>query len=195
MTARYSPAVQAPDRRKPLVFDTRSLGRRPGTMWEGEVTVPAPAGLGRDLVRVPVGADLDLQMRLETVLDGVLVTATVIAPTTGECARCLDEVTDTLEVDITELFTYPEQSDRYARTSGDDEDDLVSHLDGDLLDLEQSLRDAVVLALPASPLCREDCGGLCPDCGAHLDEVDPDHAHDLDDPRWGALRGLAGEDR
>ena len=186
--------VYAPDRRRPYALDTRALGRRPGTMWEGTLTLPAPSGLGRDLVRVPDGAPLQLDLRLETVLDGVLATVTVTADTTGECARCLDEVGGTLAVPVTELFSYPEQADRYARTSGDESDEEVRHLDGDLLDLEQSIRDAVVLALPASPLCRPDCAGLCPRCGEHLDEVGPEHTHDEHDPRWGALRGLVGED-
>ena len=182
----------SPDPRRPLVLDTRPLGRRPGSMWEGTWAVPAPAGLGRDLVRVPEGADLELDIRLEAVLDGVLVTATATVPTTGECARCLDEVRDELQVGFTELFSYPEQAERYARTSGDgsEDDDEVSRLDGDLLDLEQPLRDAVVLALPASPLCRPDCAGLCVDCGARLDDAGPEHTHDVIDPRWASLRGL-----
>ncbi len=172
-----------PDPRRPLVLDTRLLGRRPGSMWEG---------LGRDLVRIPDGADLELDVRLEAVLDGVLVTATATATTTGECARCLDEVGEELRVDMTELFSYPEQAERFHRTSGTatEDDDGVRHLDGDLLDLEPALRDAVVLALPSSPLCRPDCGGLCPTCGAKLDDVGPEHAHDLIDPRWASLRGL-----
>ncbi|HEX7355951.1 MAG TPA: YceD family protein [Mycobacteriales bacterium] len=184
-----------PDPRRPLVLDTRPLGRRPGSMWEGAWTVPAPEGLGRDLVRIPAGADLELGVRLEAVLDGVLVTAQVTAPTAGECARCLDEVRDVLAVGFTELYAYPEQAERYARTSGDrTDDDEVSRLDGDLLDLEQPLRDAVVLALPASPLCRPDCGGLCTTCGARLDDVENDHTHDEHDPRWASLRGLMQED-
>lgn len=186
----HAPSVPTPDARRPLVLDTRQLGRRPGSMWQGRLTVPASAGLGREVVRVPTGADLVLWLRLETVLDGVLATATVSAPTSGECARCLDEVADVIEVDFTELFAYPEQADRFARTSGETIDEEVHHLDGNLLDLEQSVRDAVVLALPTSPLCRADCAGLCPDCGAHLDDVGPEHAHAEPDPRWGALRDL-----
>jgi uncharacterized protein len=198
VTTRHTPVLPIPDPRRPFVLDTRSLGRRPGTMWERRWTLPAPDGLTQAIVRVPEGAELDLQLRLETVLDGVLATATVTAPTAGECGRCLDEVAGTIEVHVTELYSYREQADRYARTSGDDQDDEVRHLDGDMLDLEQPVRDAVVLALPVSPLCRPDCGGLCPTCGAHLDEVGPQHTHDMHDPRWGALRGLTeiplGED-
>ncbi|HEY5336341.1 MAG TPA: YceD family protein [Mycobacteriales bacterium] len=185
-----------PDPRRPLVLDTRPLGRRPGSMWQESWTAPAPDGLGRDLVRIPTGSDLELDIRLEAALDGVLVTASVSAPTTGECARCLEELREVLEVGFTELYSYPEQTERFARTSGGrtEDDGDVRHLDGDLLDLEQPLRDAVVLALPASPLCGPDCGGLCTICGAKLDDVGDDHTHDEHDPRWASLRGLMQED-
>jgi uncharacterized protein len=63
-------------------------------------------------------------------------------------------------------------------------------LEGDFFDLEPVLRDAVVLALPLQPVCREDCLGLCSECGALLNE-DPDHHHDAADPRWAALQGLS----
>lgn len=189
-------SVSTPDPRRPLVLDTRSLGRRPGSLWQGSWVVPAPEGLGRDLVRVPEGSGLELDVRLEAVLDGVLVTATVTGPTTGECARCLEEVGGALTVGFTELYSYPEQAERYARTTGTgpEDDEEVRHLAGDLLDLEQPLRDAVVLALPGSPLCGPACRGLCPTCGAKLDDVGDDHSHDEDDPRWTALRGLRQED-
>jgi uncharacterized protein len=63
---------------------------------------------------------------------------------------------------------------------------------GDLVDLEGAVRDAVVLALPQAPLCRDDCPGLCPQCGAHLAD-DPGHVHETSDPRWSALAGLITE--
>ena len=192
------PVLPLPDARRPFAVDTRALGRRPGTMWERGWQMPAPDGLRQSIVRVPEGAVMDLQVRLETVLDGVLATATVTAPTAGECGRCLDDVAGTVTVHVQELYSYPEQALRFARTSGADYDDETRQLDGDMLDLEQPVRDAVVLALPASPLCRPDCGGLCPSCGVHLDEVGPEHGHDEHDPRWGSLRGLTdiplGED-
>jgi len=159
-------------------------------MWEGSGTVPAPATYGLDLVRVPAGSPLRLDIRLESVLDGVLVTGQVTASLAGECARCLDEVSDTVEVELVELWSYPERAERYARTagSGRDQDEQVRQLDGDVLDLEPALRDALVVALPPSPLCRPDCGGLCADCGARRDEVGPEHRHDQIDPRWRSLR-------
>lgn len=173
------------DPRDPLVLDTRELGRRPGSMRALQLSAPAPAGLGiEDLIGVPVGAELALDLRLESVMDGVLVTGTVMAPVSGECGRCLTEVSDELTVTVQELFLYPEAS------ADHDEDDELPALVGDMIDLGPTLRDAVVLALPLTPLCREDCQGLCATCGERLDDLPEDHAHDTSDARWGALAGL-----
>jgi uncharacterized protein len=161
------------------------LGRRPGSMRLVQRTASAPEGLGLvDLIGVPVGAELELDLRLESVMDGVLVSGVVTAPVSGECGRCLGDVSDTLAVRIQELFVYPEAS-----TEHDDEDE-VAQLQGDLLDLTATLRDAVVLALPLNPLCNEDCRGLCTTCGERLDDLPEDHSHDQTDARWGALAGL-----
>lgn len=154
-------------------------------MREMQLSAPAPEGLGIvDLVGVPVGAALELDLRLESVMEGVLVTGTVTAPVAGECGRCLTPVSDTLTVPVQELFVYPEAS-----TSHDAEDE-VAQLQGDFLDLAPTLRDAVVLALPLTPLCREDCQGLCATCGERLEDLPADHTHDTTDARWGALAGL-----
>src|SRR5439155_20614208 len=86
--------------RSPFVFDLRELGRRAGTLREYRRSVPAPAGLGLDLVGVPEGAPLVLELRLESVTEGVLVTGTVAAPVSGQCGRCLDPLSDELTVDV-----------------------------------------------------------------------------------------------
>ncbi|MCW2776702.1 MAG: hypothetical protein JWN17_427, partial [Frankiales bacterium] len=154
------------DPHAPLVIDTRELGRRPGSMREVRRTAPAPEGLGLvDLIGVPVGAELDLDLRLESVMEGVYVSGSVTGPLEGECGRCLDPVSDTLTVQVQELFTYTDKRDGAAASGDDDEDDEVSQMQGDLLDLEPVLRDAVVLALPLTPLCSPDCSGLCVECG------------------------------
>ena len=174
------------DPRNPLVLDTRELGRRPGSMRPVQLSVPAPEGLGIvDLVGVPVGAALELDLRLESVMDGVLVSGVVSAPVSGECGRCLGPVSDTLALRLQELYVYPEASTDH------DEDDEVLALVGDHLDLTPALRDAVGLALPLTQLCHQDCQGLCITCGERLDDLPEDHSHDTTDPRWGALAGLA----
>ena len=172
------------DPRAPLVLDTRELGRRPGSQHKVSRSVPAPADLGIEVLRVPEGSPVDLDLRLEAVMEGVLVTGTARAALEGECVRCLGPITDEIEVDLQELYVYDDLD------TDPDEDDEVSRLQDDLVDLEPLLRDAVVLALPFQPLCEDDCPGLCPDCGARLAD-DPDHAHDAAiDPRWAALADL-----
>ncbi|MBO3746289.1 DUF177 domain-containing protein [Streptosporangiaceae bacterium NEAU-GS5] len=169
------------DPRAPWVISTHDLGRRPGSMRKLSLTLPAPADLAVGMIGVPKDADVELDFRLEAVVEGVLATGTATAPLSGECSRCLDPVTSDIEVDFQELFFYE------AEEAGEDD----SLLDGELFDLEPVFRDAVVLALPLSPVCSDDCPGLCTECGVKLAEAGPDHRHEQTDPRWAALQGLA----
>ncbi|WP_307828091.1 YceD family protein [Nocardioides sp. SYSU D00038] len=166
------------------MLDTRELGRRPGSQRQVELTVPAPADLGIEVLRVTEGSPVGLDLRLEAVMEGVLVTGTAEAALEGECVRCLEPITDEVSVRFQELYLYPDH------VLDSEDDDEASVLEDDLLDLEPVLRDAVVLALPFQPLCMDDCPGLCPECGARLAD-DPDHAHEAAiDPRWAALTTL-----
>jgi uncharacterized protein len=182
------------DPRTPLVVDTRELGRRPGSMRTLLRTAPAPERLGVDLIGVPPGAELELDLRLESVVEGVLVSGTATVPLSGECGRCLEPVVDEMTVDLQELYLYEGDDRRHRGTSPEDAEEETSRMEGDLLDLEPVLRDAVVLALPLTPLCREDCSGLCAECGARLDDLPAgerdQHAHGAPDPRWAGLEGL-----
>lgn len=147
-------------------------------------TDPAPADLGIEVIGVPEGSPVELGLRLEAVMEGVLVTGKATVHVSGECARCLSPIEDTTTVDVQELFVYSHVA------TDEDEDQETSRLVEDLLDLEPVVRDAVVLALPFSPVCTDDCGGLCPECGARLSD-DPGHAHETPiDPRWEALQSL-----
>ncbi len=143
----------------------------------------APAELGTPMIHVPSGVPIELDLRLEAVMEGVLVSGTVSTPLEGECSRCLDSFEDETTVEIRELFYYQDRA-------FDDPDDDSLQVVGDHLDLEPALRDALVLGLPLSPCCRPDCAGLCADCGARLDELGPDHTHAQVDPRWAALPSL-----
>jgi len=174
--------------RSPLVLDTRELPRRPGALRVVERVVPAPSDLGLELIGVPEGADLSLDLRLESVSEGVLVSGTVSGPVSGECGRCLRPITDAVDVTVQELYAY-----EHSTTDETTDDDEVGRLQGDLIDLEPALRDAVVLALPTNPLCRDDCPGLCPECGGLLDDLPADHHHDQVDPRWAALTKINRE--
>ncbi|NBE53844.1 YceD family protein [Streptomyces boluensis] len=187
------------DHRNPLVFDTHELGRRPGALQRLTRTIDAPSGdelFGiKGVIGVPDGAPVALELRLESVMDGVLVTGTARARVEGECVRCLEPLERELEADFQEMFTYPDADDRgrskQAEPADDAEDEDVTPLEDGLFDLEPVLRDAVVLALPMQPVCQDDCPGLCSECGARLAD-DPDHHHDAVDIRWAALQGLAG---
>jgi uncharacterized protein len=166
----------------PLVVDTQELGRRPGNERSLDLSVAAPADLGSNVYGVPEGSDIAIELRLEAVMDGVLATGTASVQATGECVRCLVGLDDEIVVDFQELYLYAD--------AGEEE----LSLEGDLLDLEPVLRDAVVLALPQNPVCGPDCPGLCPECGARLAD-DPDHTHgEAIDPRWAALSRLTETD-
>ena len=177
----------------------RLLGRQAGSALTQTRTVPAPENVRLELIGVPVGADVALEVRFEAVSEGVLATGTVTAPLAGECARCLAPLTSSVTAGFQELYLYADgrhdKHDKHDRHDKYDEheeqDDEERHLHGDLLDLEPAFRDAVVLALPMSPLCREDCPGLCAECGAPLADAGPGHRHDeATDPRWAALKQL-----
>jgi uncharacterized protein len=182
--------------RSPLVIDVSRLGRRPGSMMTVTSTVPNPVRIGLELIAVEAGAPLDLDLRFESVSEGVLVTGTVAAPTTGECARCLTPLTGEVEIDLTELFAYPDSATD--ETTEEDEVPRVGRDGGsDTVDLEQPVIDAIGLMLPFSPLCRPDCAGLCPECGIPLATAEPGHGHERIDPRWtklAQLRDQTGDD-
>ena len=182
----------------------RQLGRQAGSALTQTRIVPAPDDLRLELIGVPVGTDVALEVRFEAVSEGVLATGTAIAPLAGECARCLTPLRSSVTAGFQELYLYPDgrhdkhhdrhdKHDRHDRHDDSDEqdDEELYYLDGDLLDLEPVFRDAVVLALPMSPLCREDCPGLCVECGVPIADAGPGHRHEAAaDPRWAALKQL-----
>jgi uncharacterized metal-binding protein YceD (DUF177 family) len=168
--------------RNPWVVELRELGRRAGSMQELDRELPAPAGWKVELIGVPESAPVQLHLRLESVMEGVLVSGEVTVPLVGSCARCLEPIEDSLDLDVQELFAYEGST-----TEATSEEDEVRRVEGDFLDLQPLVRDAVVLSLPLAPVCPEDCAGLCVDCGERLDDLPADHSHEVLDPRWAAL--------
>lgn len=172
------------DPRNPWVISVHKLLRGPGEQITVTANPPAPEGMGVALLGVPEGTEVDLDLRLESVSEGVLVSGTVTAELTGQCSRCLTDISDEITAEVQELYYYPGQET-------EDEEDLF--VVDEYIDLEPPVRDAVVVDLPFTPLCREDCAGLCPVCGVDLNE-NPDHEHDeAVDPRWEKLAGLVDE--
>ncbi|MEC3895073.1 DUF177 domain-containing protein [Nocardiopsis alba] len=178
------------------MVDTRQLGRQPGSMRTVSRIVTLPEAFTTAMASVPEGQEIELDLRLEAVMEGVLVTGTVTGRLTAECSRCLEPLSEELEAGFQELYRYADDEDGTASAGEEDADDEDEdyYLEGDLLDLEPVVRDAVVLALPLSPLCEPDCPGLCSECGVKLAEAGPDHGHgDGVDPRWEALRSIADD--
>lgn len=157
-----------------LRINVSELRRRPGNRRRIERAVPL-GGLEISTSAVPVGADGDLDVVLESLSDGVTVNGSVTFPWEGPCRRCLEDTSGTVEADIHEIFS--------EKTEGGD----LLALDGDTLDLGPVVRDAVVLALPLAPLCREDCPGPAPD---EFPVIPAGEGVPPADPRWAALSEL-----
>ncbi len=128
--------------------------------------------------KVPEGAPVHLELHLQSVNTGVVVKGTTAAPWVGECRRCLRPVEATLTAAILEIYE-PDP------TEGE-----TQPLQGDHIDVEPVAREAVLLELPLAPLCRHDCAGLCPECGADLNQGACGCAVEQSDPRWAALDDL-----
>ncbi len=167
----------------PFSINVRDLVNRPGEMREQQLDVPAPEQFGEGLVSVRQGSELALDVRLESVHEGILATAEVDATAEGECGRCLIDIALPLRVEFQELFAYH---------SGEA---FEYEVQDDHVDLEPLIRDAVVLALPFQPVCRPDCPGLDPETGQRLADH-PELVTPVEhDPRWAALAGFtASED-
>ena len=182
-------------RKLPEVYklNTYELPRRAGEMKEYELDIEIPEKVGVEMISVPAGDVIEVDARLESVTEGVLLSAQIFAIAKGECGRCLDPVEITIEKRIQELYLYEKKVERKKRQAPEGEleieDELV--MEGDVMDLESPIRDLIVLALPSTPLCSEDCQGLCPECGAKWSELPATHAHEQFDSRWASLAGLS----
>ena len=184
-------------------LNTYELPRRAGEMKEYELDIVVKEKFGVELISVPAGELIEVDARLESVTEGVLLSADVYAVAQGECIRCLDPVEIVIERKIQELFNYEPTNERGKKKRKSSTEDLTTEdldaaeefmMDGDILDLETPIRDAIVLSLPNNPLCRQDCLGLCPECGGKWADLPEDHAHAVIDARWASLGGLNLED-
>jgi len=165
----------------PLALNVRDLIHRPGEMRERTLEIPAPEQLGAGAAVVTEGIPLALQVRLEGLHDGILVTGDVQTVASGDCVRCLDPVSLPVQVEFQELFAYsPDEALDFA-------------VRDDHVDLEPVVRDAVVLALPFQPVCRPDCPGLDPETGEKRAGQPEQPTREVIDPRWAALEAFRAE--
>lgn len=184
---------------KIFLFNTHDLPRRAGEMREFAFDVPAPERIGIDVIAVPEDQGIHIGMRLESVTEGILVSAQVSTIAEGECVRCLEPVEMAIARNFQELYRYlPEKvhtkAQRRAAEADDLDDDEDLMVDGESIDLSVPVRDAIVLALPINPVCDEECPGLCPHCGVKWTLLEPDHRHEVKDPRWEDLSDLFDPD-
>ncbi|QDE36572.1 DUF177 domain-containing protein [Microbacterium foliorum] len=166
----------------PFVLPVRDIVRKPGEMREHEFSVTLKDAWGEGIVSYEAGSELDLDVRLESVHEGILVSGIVDGEYAGVCGRCLIDIARPVEVEFQELFAYP----------GEEETDF--EVQDDHVDLETLVRDAAVLALPFQPVCQPDCPGLDPKTGERLTaSTDKEQAAPID-PRWSALQNITDQD-
>ena len=170
-----------------LRFDAVDLVGRTGTHRRVEHTVPAPAREAGGLaMQVAEGDPIAIELELESVVEGIYAHGTVTAHLEGECSRCLDPVDQDIATRFDELFLYPE------KVKAEEREDSVLLVD-DEVRLGPVVRDTLAMEADERPLCREDCPGLCAQCGFRMED-EPDHHHEVIDERFAALKGLFDED-
>jgi uncharacterized protein len=160
----------------PFVIRVKDIIRSPGEMREHSFEVPAPEKWGEGLVAVEAGVPIDLDVRLESVHEGILVSGTADTEYAGVCSRCLTDIAEGLQVEFQELFAYP----------GEEATDF--EVQDDHVDLETLVRDAIVLSLPFQPVCQPDCPGLDPATGERLTTSTGAEQREPLDVRWAALQ-------
>ena len=161
----------------PLVINAAELLRRPGSERDVDLVVE-PTEIDLDNPNVAGDADVDIHLHLESLSDGIVVTGSVAVPWSGTCRRCLAPASGTATAEVHELY-------QHTVTDPD-----AFELAGDQLDLRPMVRELLLLEVPDTPLCREDCAGLCPQCGADRNTVECGCAVAVTDPRWDALSAL-----
>lgn len=165
----------------PYEVNVATIMGKPGSMRELELEVAVPERIGVGMLYFEAGAQLEVALRLETLVDGILATADVRGTLTGSCSRCLQPLEEQWSGHIAEMFGYQaDESLEYAVVD-------------DRINLEGPIRDAVVLDLPFQPLCSPDCLGLDPQTGQKLTEPLADAPAEID-PRWSKLEQLLRDD-
>ena len=161
-----------------LLVSVRDLIGKPGEMREKHLDIAAPTHYGEAVAVVPEGRELGIDLRLESVHEGIFVSGEVHTTAEAECVRCLEPLGVPVVADFQELFAF---------SSGDGYDYLVVD---ETIDLDQVVRDQVVLQLPFQPVCSDDCAGLDPETGEKRPEGwEPPKINDID-PRWAELEKL-----
>ena len=190
----------------PWAVSVAQVASRAGQSKELDADFPAPSGIGDEVIGVKEGAPVHVAGSFDSIVDGLILNARVTAPVHAECTRCLKPITRDWGVNVTAFFPYESENAGKADGKGgkgkgeieiiageEESEDSYPLLDGGAFaDIEALLRDTLVEALPLQPLCREDCQGLCSQCGIDLNEH-PDHHHEIMDDRFAGLAALKAQ--
>lgn len=185
--------------RSVFLFNTHDLPHRAGEMREHELDLKITEAVGVDLLSVKPGEIIEVDLRIQSVEEGVLATVRVTAEATGECTRCLTPIIWPIDESFTELYYYESTSSKSTKKPSfrgkskkdaeiDLEEDELSFLDGDDIDLEPAIRDAIILNLAVNPLCSEDCPGLAKKSGENWAYLSASQSQTPTDQRWAALK-------
>lgn len=166
-------------RPNPLVINAAELLRRPGTTKVISVAT-TPAELDVVDERLDPDARVDVDLRLESLSDGIVVAGTLRAPWHAPCRRCLAPIDATVDAQVDERFQL--------HVSDPDASPIV----GDVIDLAPVMREVLLVELPPEPLCRPDCAGLCPTCGSDRNDAPCRCDGPPADDRWSVLDQLKG---
>ena len=183
----------------PWVISVAQAASRAGLSKAVDADFPAPSGIGDEVIGVKEGADVHVSGSFDSIVDGLIFTARISAPVHAECTRCLKPIVKDWTTSVTTFFPY--ENKREATSAGEvdivageeESEDAYPLLDnGAFADIEALLRDTLVEELELQPLCREDCRGLCSQCGVDLNE-NPEHHHEVTDIRFAGLADLKAQ--
>jgi uncharacterized protein len=160
-----------------LRINVADLLHRPGARRPVHLETALP-GFEGTAARVDTADPVRVQLVLEHISEGVVVHGDVQGTWRASCSRCLQPVGREFDLPVRELFErQPLEGETYL-------------LDDEIVDLEPVLRDTILPELPLAPLCRDDCLGICPSCGADRNDTTCSCVHDESDPRWAVLQEL-----
>jgi uncharacterized protein len=179
--------VTSPGSDEPFTWNVAGLLAEPPGAGRNERIDGATIDLGDDL---RLAAPIDGRVRLVRTNRGILAAADLDTALALECSRCLREIALPIELRLQEEYLPSLDLATGRPLPSVDEPDVLRLTDHHELDLETPVREAILLAEPIAPLCRDDCPGLCIVCGARLDEGVHDHPDEEIDPRLEVLRGF-----
>ncbi len=180
-----------------LVLSLRDQPRAEGSRKEHTLNWTVPEGWDMEVLSLPAGTVIPLQVAITSIDEGVLVEVEGSTTLVGQCVRCLEPAVVPVEISAADVYLEaPSKGKRRARgrdgdieVTGDEFDEELA-IDQDTVDLEPLLRDELFSDAPLQPLCSEDCLGICEHCGRLFKDLEPGHSHQFIDPRFAALAAL-----